>query len=244
MKHNYYLPILALSFLFIACKKTERGSGLYAGTTYKSLGNYDKNGLPNYLLPKDVISPELTNFMAEYLVNGKNLIQAHPELFTNNAIADVRITKPSTVYMTFVQQGATNKNALAFYTYPTDNPPMTTKDIGKITYALPNVGPSTSLQAGDKVSIGTFSPGTSIGFILMINAWDSKESTLNNSATHYTTNYLLNPEKDPGLRKHAVLIEYPAEKKVMVGFEDMNREDPTCDHDFNDTVFYVTVINN
>ena len=34
----------------------------------------------------------------------------------------------------------------------------------------------------------------------------------------------LNPEKDPGLRKHAVLIEYPAEKKVMIGFEDMSKK--------------------
>lgn len=242
MRHIHFLLFLAFSLIFISCKKEKR-TGPFAETTYNTLGLFDKNGLPNYLLTKDYISPELQNFMSEYLVNGKNLIQAHPELFTNNAIADITITKPSTVYMTFVQQDAGSNNALAFYTYATNNPPATAKDIEKITYAFPNVGPITPLHPGDKINIGQFSPGTSIGFVLLINAWDNRSHSLNNNSVHYCTNYVLNPEKDPGLRKHAVLIEYPAEKKVMIGFEDMNREDPYCDNDFNDTVFYCTVAN-
>ena len=242
MKHNYFLPILALSFLFISCKK-EKVISPFTATRYNTLGSFDKNGMPSYLLPRDYISSELENLLSEYLVNGRNLIQAHPELFTNTAIADIKITKPSTVYLTFVMQGAESNNAIAFYTYSTDNPPTTAKDIEKITYAFPNVGPATTLQAGDKVNIGQFNPGTSIGFVLLINAWDSKSNSLNNNSIHYCTNYILNPEKDPGLRKHAVLIDFPSEKKVLIGFEDMSRESPNCDNDFNDTVFYSTVAN-
>lgn len=242
MKQIYILLFLATSLLFTSCRK-EKKTGPFAGTTYKTLGSFDKNGLPDYLLPRDVISPDLQNFMAEYLVNGRNLVTSHPELFTNSAIADIKITKPSTAYMTFVQQDAGSRNALAFYTYPTDNPPATAKDINTIVYAFPNVGGTTTLQPGDKVSIGQFAPGTSIGFVLLINGWDGQSKSLNNNSVHYCTNYVLNPEKDPGMRKHAVLIDYPAEKKVIIGFEDMNREDPNCDHDFNDTVFYCTVSN-
>ena len=242
MKHKYILAFLVVSLLFTACRK-EKATGPFAGTDYKTLGKFDKNGLPNYLLPKDNISLELQNFMSEYLVNGKNLVLSHPQLFTNSAIADIKVTKPSTIYMTFVQQDAGTSNALAFYVYPTNNPPATAKDIEKITYAFPNVGPSTSLKPGDKVSLGQFNPGVSIGFVLLINAWDKKAKSLNNNSIHYCTNYVLNPENNPGLRKHAVLIEYLAEKKVMIGFEDMDRENPNCDHDFNDAVFYCTVVN-
>ena len=243
MKHKYIFPLLAIVILFTACKK-ERGEGPFATTVYKTLGKFDENGLPNYLLPKDNISPGLINFMNQYFQDGRNLIQTHPELFTNNAIADIQITKSSTVYMTFVHQEASRTNALAFYTYNTGNPPATAKDIKKITYVFPNAGDGTTLQPGDKVSLGQFNPGVSVGFVLLINGWDKKTKSLDNNAVHYVTNHKLNPEKDPGLRKHAVLIEYPEEKKVLIGFEDMNREDPTCDHDFNDTVFYCTTVVN
>ena len=228
--------------MFSSCKK-EKVPQPFAGTTYSLLGGFNKNGMPDYLLTPDVISTGLQDFMSEYLVNGRNLIESHPELFTNNAIADIKVVKRSTVYMTFVQQDASNNNALAFYTYPSENPPMTAKDIEKITYAFPNVGSTTPLKPGDKVNLGQFDPGISIGFVLMINAWDNSKNAPNNNSIHYCTNYILNPEKDPGLRKHAVLIQYPAENKVMIGFEDTSREDPKCDHDFNDAVFYCTVAN-
>src|SRR5690606_6517183 len=144
------------------------------GTTYKTIGKFDKNGLPDYLLPRETISPGLTSFMNNYLVPGRNLITTHPELFTNSAIADIKITKPSTVYMTFVHQEASITNALAFYTYATDNPPATAKDIERITYIFPNSGKGTPLQPGDKVTLGQFNPGVSVGFVLLINAWDAK----------------------------------------------------------------------
>ena len=145
--------------------------------------------------------------------------------------------------MTYIHQGAGTKNTLAFYTYPSNNPPATAKDIKNITFAFPNVGPTTTLQPGHKVNIGRFNPGTSVGFVLLINAWDNDKREINSNTIHYCTNHILNPEKDPGLRRHSVIINYPEENKVLIGFEDMNREDPNCDHDFNDAVFFCTVVN-
>jgi len=40
-----------------------------------------------------------------------------------------------------------------------------------------------------------------------------------------------------------VFINYTPEKKTIVGFEDTDRESPYCDNDFNDVVFYATVVN-
>ena len=97
------------------------------------------------------------------------------------------------------------------------------------------------MQPGDKANIGNFTAGTSIGFVLMENAWDTTSHSLNNSAVHFLTNDALNPEVDPALKKHAVLIPYAPENKVLIGFEDRNRTQSNCDNDFNDVVIYVSV---
>jgi hypothetical protein len=43
------------------------------------------------------------------------------------------------------------------------------------------------------------------------------------------------------LKKHAVLINYASESKVIIGFEDLDRTKADCDHDFNDAVLYATL---
>ena len=64
---------------------------------------------------------------------------------------------------------------------------------------------------------------------------------VNNKVVHFCSNDVLNPEVDPNLKKHAVLINYAAENKVLIGFENTNRTNSKCDHDFNDIVIYTTV---
>ena len=93
------------------------------------------------------------------------------------------------------------RNALAFYTYPSDNPPATAKDIKNITYAFPNVGGTTTLQAGDKVNIGQFNPGTSIGFVIIDQCLGWTINFINNSSIHYCTNYVLKSRKGSWIKK-------------------------------------------
>lgn len=240
MKANYLLTIIAITLFTISCKK-EKNTDYFPNTTYKTLGSFDKNGLPSYLEQSDVISPGLQSFINEYLVDGRNLIEAHPELFTKTAIGDITITKSTTIYMTFVHQDTDGKNSFGFYTYPTNNPPKSSKDISTITYAFPNIGNLTPLIPGNKVKLGRFEPGTSVGFVLIVNGWDQQTGSFNKSAVHYCTDNILNPETDPGLKKHAALISYSPENKVLIGFEDQDRSRPGCDHDFNDAVIYCTL---
>jgi len=75
----------------------------------------------------------------------------------------------------------------------------------------------------------------------MQEAWDTVTNTLKNKVVHFCSNDVLNPEVDPALKKHAVLISYPPESKVLIGFEDLDRTLPNCDHDFNDLIVYCTV---
>ena len=58
---------------------------------------------------------------------------------------------------------------------------------------------------------------------------------------HFLTDDALNPEVDPNLKKHAILINYTPDNKVLIGFEDLDRTSPGCDNDFNDLVFYETI---
>jgi hypothetical protein len=237
-----YTPLLLIVLLFAACKKEVLTRPVeFPETSYQSLGTYDTSGKPSYLLPKDNISTEMKDFIKSTLVEKADLRNSNPDLLTTKAIADIAITQSSDVLITFVSQVTTFANTLGFYTYPTNNPPKTPADIKTITYIFPNAGTGTPLTAGDKVKIGRFDAGTSIGFVIMKAAWNTTTKSIDNKVVHFCSNDALNPEIDPNLKKHAVLINYPSDNKVLIGFENTDRTDPKCDHDFNDIVIYATV---
>ncbi|MEO6548040.1 MAG: DUF4114 domain-containing protein [Ferruginibacter sp.] len=244
MKIHKLLNLFLIVLIVASCKKEDKEVTKvveFTSTTYTALGPYDTTGKPSYLLPKDTISPGLKSFIASTLPERQDLRITNPELLTTKAIADIPITRSSDVFITFVSQGTSYTNTFAYYKYPTAQPPASTKDIKEIIYIFPNSGNRTPLQKGDKVKIGTFEPGMSIGFVILAKAWDASTHILNNKVVHFCSNDVLNPEVDPALKKHAVLINYPAENKVLIGFEDLDRTSSQCDHDFNDVVFYCTV---
>ncbi len=243
MKTKTYPLLCVIFFLLVSCKKEDLVTRVveFTSTSYQALGTYDASGKPDYLLPSDTISSAFLSFVKTTLPNGQDLRTTNPELLTTKAIADIAITQPSDVFITFVKQGGNDTHTFAFYTYPTTQPPASTKDIQTITYVFPNSGNHTPLRPGDKVKLGRFEAGTSIGFVLLQKAWDIPTNTLNNKGVHLCSNDVLNPEVDPNLKKHAVLINYAPERKVIIGFEDVDRTKPNCDHDFDDVVFYCTV---
>ena len=244
-----YTTLFFAVLLLAACHKdklNEPATKLvdFKETAYEFLGTFEASGRPNYLLQSDPVSAELLNFIDTTLPEGLDLRKTKPGLLTSKAIADISISISSDVFITFVSQNTGSGNSIAFYTYPTANPPASEKDIKIITYIFPAAGTGTPLQAGDKVKIGHFEPGTSVGFVLLKGAWDPSSGLLNNKVVHFCSNDVLNPEVDVNLKKHAVLIDYAAESKTLVGFEDLDRTDSKCDHDFNDVVLYTTVVPN
>lgn len=241
-------PLFIALLMLSACKKTQTAPSppssvpvKFTATTYQTLGANDDSGKPLYLTTKDVVSSNLLSFISTTLPERADLRKTHPELLSNSAIADIKMTQKSDVYITYAYNGTGLSDAIAFYTYPTNSQPASAADIKTITYIFPNAGYGTTLQPGDKVKIGTFDVGTSIGFVLLQNAWNFTTKTINTDSPHFCTNDVLNPETDPNLKKHAVLINYAPENKVLIGFEDLDRSTPQCDHDFNDVVVYATV---
>jgi len=244
MKTNKYLHFVIIILVLTACKKEGEPATTvpveFKETTYQTLGTFDATGKPSYLLAKDQISSDLLTYVSQNF-NGQDLRTTHPDLLSSTAIGDIDITQQSDVFITFVYQNTYLGNAIGFYTYPTNAPPASAKDIKTIIYAFPQAGDKTPLQAGDKVKIGRFDPGTSIGFVLLKSAWSYETSSLNNKAVHFCSNDVLNPEVDPSLKKHVVLVNYAPENKVLIAFEDLDRTTTICDHDFNDLMIYATV---
>jgi hypothetical protein len=241
IKNTPFLVIILL--VAMSCHKDKPVTKVvkFDSTTYQTLGTFDPTGKPNYLVTPDVISSGMQSFIDNTLQDQVDLRTTHPELLTTNAIADIKITQSSDVFITYVSHGGGKTNTFSFYTYPTNQPPASTNDIKTITYVFPNSGRYTTLTQGDKVKLGRFEPGTSIGFVILQNGWDTTTNKLNNKVVHFCSNDVLNPEVDPKLKKHAVLVNYPAENKVLIGFEDVDRTLPECDNDFNDLVVYCTV---
>ena len=199
------------------------------------------NGVPKYLLSTDdIISASLLSYVNASLPESKPLQQTHPDYLKSSATSTLNVTAKSDVWVTFIAEGAGYLNTLAFYTYKTGSAPSSEADIKNATIVLPNAsanGSGGGLKPGNKVKIGTFEAGTSIGFILIADAWTGKG--INTSNTKYYSDAKLNPEKSADAKKHAVLLFDDVNKVTLVGFEDLNREG-NSDEDFNDLVFYAS----
>lgn len=238
---NVVVALLLVS-IFFACKKEAVTRPVsFPDTEYKVLEPYDSTTGKPINMEQDVVSTAMLDFIKNKLPEQQDLRKTNPDFLNSNTSADLRITQKSDVYLTFVSQVTRFRNAIAFYTYKTGNPPKSPKDIKTITYVFPSAGTGTALRAGDKIKLGNFEPGTTIGLVLIKDAWDPATGKLNNGGVHFCYNDVLNPEVDPKLKKHVVLLNYQPENKILIGFEDIDRTSNECDHDFNDVVLYVTV---
>ncbi|MFY0686977.1 MAG: LruC domain-containing protein [Cyclobacteriaceae bacterium] len=206
---------------------------------YTELGNYDNNGVPNYLLNRDLLSAELLSFINASLPESRPVPIYHPKYLDKEAKSNIDVQEEADVWMTFVHEGAGYRNILGFYTYPTSSPPTSVSDIEPITIAFPNVsfkGSGGGLNSGDKVYLGRFEPGTTIGFCLFANGWNG---AITEGSHQVYSNNILNPEISVDKRQHTVLLWDELNELFLVGFEDLNRDNGS-DDDFNDAIFYIT----
>jgi len=209
---------------------------------YSFMGTFDSQGKPNYFDPTNTpISQQLLSWLNYSLPEGVNVAKSHPPYLYNNIETNVHLTALSDVWFTFVSEGAGYRSAIAYFTYPTNAPPQTTADIDSLHIVLPNasfLGSGGELVSGNRVKLGRFSAGTSIGFCLISNAWNG--TTVGNGiADLYSLDYL-NPEATASLQRHTVMLYDNVDSLFLISFEDMRRDNPSCDNDFNDVIFHIT----
>ena len=130
---------------------------------------------------------------------------------------------------------------MGYYIYKTGNPPATPADIDSVHIIFPNVsfsGSGGGLSSGNKVHIGTFAPGTEIGWVLVSDGYNGTSVTSGINTLFSDQN--LDPEVSVDKKQHALLLNDIGRGKFLLSFEDMKRENTGCDNDFNDAIFYVT----
>ncbi|MCP9761962.1 DUF4114 domain-containing protein [Lacihabitans soyangensis] len=217
---------------------------------YNYMGTYNNQGVPNYLVtPRDVISTSFLNTVNTSLPERYPVPSYNPHYIQNGAQTNIEIngSDSADVWVTFVLEGAGYMNTLGFYTYDLSNPPTTVPNANQINIIFPNVSGLNSgggLIAGDKVKLGRFAPNTGIGWVLLANAWNPSTRLVGNGLWKLYSNYILNPEANVNLRYHNVLLNEPITNRIILGFEDIRRDNSSCDNDFNDAIFYITATPN
>ena len=212
---------------------------------YNYLGSHTTNGTPLYLEdPSDVVSVETLETISNALPESYPVPDYNPQYITSGYDTDLKIETNTDVWVTFISEGTGYRNVLGFYTYDLNIPPTTTPTKDDIYIIFPNVsalGSGGGLQVGDKVNIGNFEANTGIGWVLLANAWSSSEQTVGTGFWEFYSNPNFNPEGDSTLRTHNVLLSDPINERIVLGFEDMRRDNASSDQEFNSAIFYVTV---
>lgn len=208
---------------------------------YKYLGKYTSDGTPQNFAGRDAIPDKTFEKIKSALPESYPVPKYNPQYISSGYETDIRLVDSAAVYITFVGEGAGYKNTLGFYTYPLSEPIAKKPKAEEITIIFPNVsqlGSGGSLVPGDKVLLGNFPANTGIGFVLIADGW--RNGTVTNGNWVLYSNPAFNPESDPLLRQHNVVLFDSSLQQLILSFEDIRRDNSSCDQDFNDAIFYIT----
>lgn len=215
MKFIYFLPVLLL--LAVGCEKK----------------------IPEVPDDISVVKPadDLADSLFTAFPEGFDIFENKGEFFADDIQKQIIIKEETEVYVTFIDEGASNRNSLCWYAYNQFQPPLTTGEITS-NIVFPNiskVGEGGQLEPGNtlKLGQGKFPAGTVIGFFMVINGWE--DGVINYDKPIVYTNFDLNP----GGKQQHILYKDKNFKYLLVGFEDTVFDDGS-DKDYNDIIFAVT----
>lgn len=234
------------------------GSGRNYPDGWLTLGDWDQYGTPDYLEPERTMPSAGTLYdINEVFVKRtdvRKMLDRYPEFFGEGLTSDLRIVKPTKVYLVFINSTAAWNNVVGYYTYPTGKEPESVNEIQRVL-AFPNASPLVknvsgtvsrgALASGDRVQLkywdgekfnDEFPAGVSIGWWLEGMGFDSKK-TGNGDVTIYNNGQFsrfstdgLNKDKS---RRTVALLDPQSKKIVAIGFED------NIDLRYNDATFYL-----
>ena len=209
--------------------------------SYAYVQPFNIQGVPQNLL-HDAVPADFLVRVNTTLPESQKLPISHPDYLSDTNQLNVKIDELADLWVTFVTEGAGYGNSLGYFTYPAGQPPATAADITDMKIIFPNAslaGSGGNLRSGDKLYIGRFPAGTMIGWFMVANGWTG--SGVGNGYGRYYSLTGLNPEVNPAIRQHSILVWDGVFQKLMFAFEDIERSSSGCDQDFNDVIFYATV---
>jgi LruC domain-containing protein len=209
------------------------------------LGGWNSLGVPNnVVVPNDIVSTQMLTNINTLLPSAQSVAVRNPQLLDDNACTrTLLINQTCDLWVTFVTEGANNRSTLFYYKYHKNFPPQTPSDIDSMIVVFANssfLNSGGGLATGNKVYIGQVGADTVIAYGIISNGFNITNATIGNGQYTLFANKDLNPESNPALRQHMVLVNDLATNRLVMGFEDIRRDYPNCDHDFNDVMFYTT----
>lgn len=208
--------------------------------------NYDAQGIPYALDPaqRKTYPDDFWVRLSASLPEQMDIRKTSPSSITNDTAANLHMVEEGDVTVTFLHEGAGYRNSFGYFVYDTKNPPKSITEIQE-KIVFPNTsfsgsgGNSRGLKSGDSLMLGRFQAGQSLGFVIVSDGFDSSKGVKANldKGRIFTTLSSLNPEADPALKAHTVLLYDEATQQAVLGLEDMPRDTGSCDHDFNDVIF-------
>jgi LruC domain-containing protein len=196
-------------------------------------GGYNQNiGKPNDLIWS---RNEYTDEFFARINNALPESELNEAFITDDAGSTIHLTEDAEVFVTFIHEGAGFKNAFGYFVFDRDNPPQSAAEVSEVI-VFPNLS-YPHMARGHRASLGVFPAGTSIGFFVAANGFSYYTGVKSYRVPYYYSLQGLNPEADPALRQHAVLLYDEDVEEVIMGFEDLPRT--WGDNDFNDAIFSV-----
>jgi len=204
----------------------------------------------------DVFTQQLRDDIAAALVENRSVPVARPELLPPHLVPDLKVTQDACkVWVSFYSEGAGQRNSLGYFVYPEGAPPssvpLSTRQ-SNIIFANSSAqnsggtlvqGNRFQLGSGSTAASNTFSAGSRIGFYLIADGCSATTgctaSNLNYSRPTYYSIDALNPESTLARKRHALIVQHVDANRMVLGFEDLNRDAAGTDNDFNDVVFTI-----
>jgi LruC domain-containing protein len=207
------------------------------------LGTWDNQGKPNYLIQPDIISAQLLKNINLSLPERSDVRTHNPDILNDKYARELFLNEDAEVWITYVHTGAGYRNAIGYYWYKKGEQPKTAADIKNKTIIFPNIQAGV-LTSGDKVKLegpldGAFEKDTYIGWFLIADGWRNGSLT-SGRWTLYADKDLNSQIKQKDLRDHMVFLYDASDRILLMGWEDIKRDESGCDHDFNDVVFYAS----
>ncbi len=219
--------------------------GKTASKISNRLGGWNSLGVPNNLVsPNDVVSTQMLTDINTLLPSAQSVAVRNPQLLDDNTCTrTLLVNQICDLWVTFVTEGANNMSTLFYYKYHKNFPPQTVSDIDSMIVVFANssfLNSGGGLATGNKVYIGQVGADTVVAYGIISNGFNNTNATIGNGQYTLFANKDLNPESNPALRQHMVMVRDVATDRLVMGFEDIRRDYPNCDHDFNDVMFYTT----
>lgn len=225
--------------------------------TWNTLGSWDINGTPDYLIENKTFTTDFLNAVQamydgdeETGVIGDNIWNRNPEFFAaqggTKIDMDLHLIKNTGITMSLIGGSALYRSSIGYYVYKTNERPTSAAEITDIYMLFPHISKFDNIDAGNQVRlkfpdgsggfVDEFPAGYSIGFAMIVNGFDN--GNINNGVETIYSDYKLNQDIYGTAGQRAVaLFEPGTNQMIALGFED----NPGYDKDYNDAIFNIFV---